>query len=128
MFSRVRSSTDDSAQGKLDREAVEAVARYADAGQEATSMFTSTGDHPRTTVEGLETNTLADGLFHAATWLLAVTGSVMLWDVIRRDDVRDHGRSLFGWTLAGWGIFNVVEYEYCTALSSDLRKWCLGQR
>ena len=33
----------------------------------------------------------------------------MLWGVIRRDDAREHGRSLFGWVLAGWGIFNLVE-------------------
>ncbi|MDQ3765833.1 MAG: DUF2243 domain-containing protein [Actinomycetota bacterium] len=72
-------------------------------------MLTSTGDHPATTVKGLEANTLADGLFHGATWLLAVGGLFLLWNIIRRYDVRDFGRSLFGWTLAGWGIFNLVE-------------------
>jgi len=72
-------------------------------------MLTSTGDHPATTVKGLETNTLADGLFHGATWLLVVAGLFMLWGIIRRDDVSDYGRSLFGWVLAGWGIFNLVE-------------------
>jgi hypothetical protein len=30
-------------------------------------MLTDTGDHPMTTVAGLEANTLADGFFHAAT-------------------------------------------------------------
>ena len=72
-------------------------------------MLTSTRDHPATTVKGLEANTLADGLFHGATWLLAVAGLFILWGIIRRDDVRDCGRSLFGWVLAGWGIFNLVE-------------------
>jgi uncharacterized membrane protein len=72
-------------------------------------MLTSTGEHPATTVKGLEANTLADGLFHGATWILAVAGLVILWNIIRRDDVRDHGRTLVGWTLAGWGVFNLVE-------------------
>lgn len=72
-------------------------------------MLTSTGDHPATTVKGLQTNTLADGLFHGATWVLVVAGLFMLWGIVRNDDVRDYGRSLFGWVLAGWGIFNLVE-------------------
>ena len=33
----------------------------------------------------------------------------MLWGIVRRDDVRDYGRRLFGWVLAGWGFFNLVE-------------------
>jgi uncharacterized membrane protein len=32
-------------------------------------MLTSTADHPRNTVAGLEANTLAEGLFHLSTWL-----------------------------------------------------------
>ena len=35
-------------------------------------MLTSAGGHPASTVAGLETNTLWDGLFHAATWLATV--------------------------------------------------------
>jgi uncharacterized membrane protein len=72
-------------------------------------LLTSTRNYPATTVKGLEANTLADGLFHGATWLLVVAGLFMLWDTIRRDHVHDYGRSLFGWILAGWGIFNLVE-------------------
>ena len=72
-------------------------------------MLTSTGDHPATTVDGLKANTLADGLFHGATWILAVAGVVLLWGIVRGDDVRDYSRSLFGWVLTGWGIFNLVE-------------------
>ena len=41
-------------------------------------MLTATGDHPADTVAGLESNTLADGLFHAATWLFVVAGIVVL--------------------------------------------------
>jgi uncharacterized membrane protein len=37
-------------------------------------MLTSEGDYPKTTVAGLETNTLWDGLFHAATWIAVAIG------------------------------------------------------
>lgn len=72
-------------------------------------MLTSTGDHPASTVKGLESNTMADGLFHGATWLLVVAGLLILWGIISREDVRGYGRPIFGWVLAGWGIFNLVE-------------------
>jgi uncharacterized membrane protein len=32
----------------------------------------------------------------------------MLWNALR-NDAPGSGRSLLGWMLAGWGIFNVVE-------------------
>ena len=38
-------------------------------------MLTSTGEYPMTTVAGLEANTLADGFFHLATWLLVSVAS-----------------------------------------------------
>ena len=72
-------------------------------------LLSATVDHPPTTLEGLESNTLADGLFHAAMWMLAVAGLLLLWRAVRRHDVREQGRCVFGWTLAGWGIFNLVE-------------------
>ena len=71
-------------------------------------MLTSEGDHPATTVEGLETNTLWDGLFHATTWLLVLAGLLLLWRALRRGSARS-GRRLLGFVLAGWGAFNVVE-------------------
>ena len=41
-------------------------------------MLTATGDHPSDTVAGLEANTLADGLFHLATWVLVAVATAML--------------------------------------------------
>jgi uncharacterized membrane protein len=70
-------------------------------------MLSDVRGHPATTVAGLESNTLADGLFHAATWLAVVAGLVLLWRVGRRG--RLPGRALLGLTLAGWGLFNLVE-------------------
>jgi uncharacterized membrane protein len=63
--------------------------------------------YPRTTVDQLETNTLADGLFHAGTIVVLVIGLLLLW---RRMDRRMvPARLLTGLLLAGWGMFNLVE-------------------
>jgi uncharacterized membrane protein len=72
-------------------------------------MLSSEGSYPQTTVAGLETNTLWDGVFHAATWVAVAAGLWVLWR--RTDDWRwaVSGRAFVGWMLAGWGLFNVVE-------------------
>lgn len=72
-------------------------------------MLSSEGSHPTTTVAGLETNTLWDGLFHAATWVAVLIGIVILWR--RATDWRwaISGRSFAGWMLVGWGLFNLIE-------------------
>jgi uncharacterized membrane protein len=72
-------------------------------------MLSSEGDYPTTTTSGLEANTLADGIFHAATWLAVVAG---IWMLRRRTtDWRwaANGRALCGWIIVGFGAFNVVE-------------------
>ena len=71
-------------------------------------MLTSEGDHPASTVAGLETNTLWDGLFHAATWLAVAAGLWVLWRRVA-GRAATGGRELLGWMLAGWGGFNLVE-------------------
>jgi uncharacterized membrane protein len=71
-------------------------------------MLTSTGDHPATTVAGLETNTLWDGLFHAFAWLASLAGLALLWSAMR-DGLRPSASRLIGLLLAGWGAFNLVE-------------------
>jgi uncharacterized membrane protein len=71
-------------------------------------LLTSEGSHPASTVAGLETNTLWDGLFHASTWLAVAAGLYLLW----RDSEQGRawaGRRLAGLMLAGWGAFNLVE-------------------
>ena len=37
-------------------------------------MLISEGSYPQTTVAGLETNTLWDGIFHASTWIAVAAG------------------------------------------------------
>jgi uncharacterized membrane protein len=63
---------------------------------------------PEQTVAGLEDNTLADGLFHLATWLAVAVAGVLLWSGARRGETLP-GRVLAGLLLAGWGLFNLVE-------------------
>lgn len=72
-------------------------------------MLTSTGDHPADTVAGLETNTVADGLFHAATWIVLVLGVVVLRRAWADGETGPSLRALVGTMLAGWGLFNLVE-------------------
>lgn len=72
------------------------------------NMLSSTERWPTTTVENLEANMLADGLFHAATWAFVALGLFLLWRALR-DGPRASGTTLVGWMLVGWGLFNVVE-------------------
>jgi uncharacterized membrane protein len=68
------------------------------------------GDYPVTTVHGLQMNTLWDGLFHTVTWLAVLSGLGILYSRITHSRGRVWtSRALWGWILAGWGIFNVVE-------------------
>jgi uncharacterized membrane protein len=72
-------------------------------------MLTSEGSYPATTVAGLETNTLWDGLFHAATWVAVAVGLYVLWQRTTTWRWALSGRALVGWMLVGWGLFNLVE-------------------
>ena len=72
-------------------------------------MLTGTEEHPATTVAGLETNTLADGLFHAATWVAVAVGSWWAVSAWRPGRMAPPWRRHLGLLLIGWGGFNVVE-------------------
>jgi uncharacterized membrane protein len=63
---------------------------------------------PPTTMEAMRTNMTADGLFHAATWLVTLVGVARLWRA-GMDGALPGGRALFADGLVGWGIFNLVE-------------------
>ena len=74
-------------------------------------MLTSTGDHPATTVAGLEINTLWDGFFHLSTYIMMIAGLFMLTRVLSNRDraVPWSTMAFIGLLLMGWGAFNVVE-------------------
>jgi uncharacterized membrane protein len=72
-------------------------------------MLTATGDHPADTVAGLETNTLADGLFHMGTWVLVFVGTLLTVRAWQAGRLAPPWRTHAGLLLAGWGLFNLVE-------------------
>jgi uncharacterized membrane protein len=67
------------------------------------------GGEPMDTVAGLETNTLADGFFHMATWVLVLVATSLLVNAWRRRELAPPWRAHLGLLLAGWGVFNLVE-------------------
>jgi uncharacterized membrane protein len=72
-------------------------------------LLTDTGDYPATTVAGLEANTLADGLFHVATWLLVAAGAATALTAWQRGRIAPAWGFQVGMLLVGWGVFNLVE-------------------
>jgi uncharacterized membrane protein len=72
-------------------------------------MLTDTGEHPATTVAGLEANTLADGFFHLATWAFVGAATVLTVRAWQRGELAPPWRAHIGLALTGWGVFNVVE-------------------
>jgi uncharacterized membrane protein len=67
------------------------------------------GGEPLTTVAGLEANTLADGLFHVASWVFVATGMLLTVRAWQRRALAPPWRGHVGMLLAGWGVFNLVE-------------------
>jgi uncharacterized membrane protein len=62
-----------------------------------------------TTLAGLETNTVADGFFHLATWVCVLAASITSITAWRQGRLAPSYSFHFGLVLAGWGIFNLVE-------------------
>ncbi|MBR8830121.1 MAG: DUF2243 domain-containing protein [Chlorogloea purpurea SAG 13.99] len=71
-------------------------------------MLTSVG-YSDATVAGLKLNTLADGLFHAGTYIFTVSGLVVLWSGLNRGHLSWSSKVFGGSLLMGAGIFNLVE-------------------
>ncbi|MBC6460674.1 DUF2243 domain-containing protein [Actinomadura sp. HBU206391] len=66
--------------------------------------------YPADTVPGLRMNTVWDGLFHVVTWVLVLVGLSLLYARVTHSRGRVWAsRTLWGWILVGWGLFNVVE-------------------
>jgi uncharacterized membrane protein len=64
---------------------------------------------PPTSLENLRLDTLADGLFHAATWIVTVAGVLVLMTANGARHAPGGQRTLVGGALVGWGLFNLVE-------------------
>ncbi len=63
----------------------------------------------RKTLGGLEANVVADGFFHAATWLLVSLGMSLTLLAWQQRRLAPNWSFHVGLLLTGWGIFNVVE-------------------
>ncbi|MFI5976065.1 DUF2243 domain-containing protein [Streptomyces sp. NPDC051452] len=62
------------------------------------------------TVSGLEMNTVWDGVFHTVCWIAVLLGLAILYSrVTHNRRAVWASRVLWGWILAGWGLFNLVE-------------------
>jgi uncharacterized membrane protein len=72
-------------------------------------LLTGSGGEPADTVAGLEANTLADGFFHLATWVLVVAGVAATVSAWQRGELGPPWGVYVGMALAGWGVFNLVE-------------------
>jgi uncharacterized membrane protein len=64
---------------------------------------------PPADAAALRLNVLADGLFHAAAYVVTLLGVVVLWLRARRRLALPSSREFFGSLLLGWGLFNTVE-------------------
>ncbi|MCD4536141.1 DUF2243 domain-containing protein [Nocardioides sp. cx-169] len=72
-------------------------------------MVSDVAEYPTTTVAGLEANTLADGLFHVATWVCLLAATVLAISTWQRGRLAPTWRFHLGLMLAGWGLFNLTE-------------------
>src|SRR4051812_40678733 len=64
---------------------------------------------PATTIENLELNTIGDGVFHAATWIVTLAG---VFTLMASNGARHRPggiQTLIGGMVLGWGAFNLVE-------------------
>lgn len=64
---------------------------------------------PPSTLSGLEENALADGIFHAVTWLITLGGSIVTVRAWRAGRLAPSWRLHVGALVSGWGIFNVLD-------------------
>lgn len=60
------------------------------------------------TMEGLEENTLADGLFHLFAMVVSFIGVVLLWRA-GRDGALPDSRITIGAVVIGWAAFDIVD-------------------
>jgi len=60
-------------------------------------------------IQQLEHQNAQDGYFLLITWIISLTGMLMLFHAARAQVSDWSGRILFGAMLAGWGFFNFIE-------------------
>lgn len=74
-----------------------------------THHYPKVGVDPQTALINMQVNMFWDGLFHAFTWLMTLTGLILLWRAGQRQDVPWSTKTFFGSLPLGWGLFNLIE-------------------
>src|ERR1700712_2574124 len=64
---------------------------------------------PQDVLINVKVSMVWDGLFHALTWLTTAAGVALLWQVAKNKETPWCGITMWGSSLMGWGIFNLVE-------------------
>ena len=72
-------------------------------------MVSAEGCCPTDSLAGLEDNTLADGAFHAATWLITLLGTLAAVRAWQRGELAPPWGLHVAGLLAGFGLFNVLD-------------------
>lgn len=65
--------------------------------------------YPPDSMDNIRLNILADGIFHAVTWVLTAVGLWVLWRAIQNNTLFRSPRYFIGAFLVGWGLFNVID-------------------
>jgi uncharacterized membrane protein len=61
------------------------------------------------TVDAMQLNLLADGLFNLLLWAIALTGALVLCSGVRASGPLPSTRAVCGYMMIGWGAFNLAE-------------------
>jgi hypothetical protein len=84
-------------------------------------LLTATGDQPATTIDGLEANTLADGLFYLATWVIVLAATAMTVKAWRDGGWRRRGGSTSGCCTLMHGEFFSRPTSYLDLVAVERR-------
>jgi uncharacterized membrane protein len=64
---------------------------------------------PTSDVVGKSVNMFWDGIFHFFCLVVVITGIVLLWRLLSRNDIDRSRNLLAAGLITGWGVFNIVE-------------------
>ena len=72
-------------------------------------LLSNADGYSNTTIQDLEENTFADGVFHLSAWLFVAIGSVLAVRAWQQKRPAPRWQEYAGMLLVGWGVFNFVE-------------------
>jgi len=65
--------------------------------------------YPLNTIDNIRLNTMWDGIFHSAAYILVLVALYLLWQRARSSELCWSRRLCIGAMLLGWGLFNLIE-------------------